>query len=315
MQRLAVDRDVTVRSLTVSPGRPISRFTNVPPMPHASFGDWNTTICPRFGIAEAIRDAVCDHAVVEAALAPCARLRAVERRLHRRRRDAIRLRDLGLEHEHEDHRHADRHDPVEQLLQARHLGMVVAMPRGSSAGRAARGGDDALDRLLAAVPGSSRVPGLEALPGRRRLAARARAARRRPRSRGRASIVRRRPAMRRIASFAIRSASAGCDAARRVAVVHDDVRDVACVADLGEQRDVALARAVDRRRSPPGRRRSRAPRRRTGTRASPCVLRRAGRARERKISARSASNSASTRNACFCVSASGCRSVVPVRSS
>src|SRR5579884_817240 len=36
-------------SETVSPGRPISRLTKVPPTPHASFGAWKTTICPRSG--------------------------------------------------------------------------------------------------------------------------------------------------------------------------------------------------------------------------------------------------------------------------
>ena len=64
-------------------------------------------------IAEPECEPIGDHAVVVAALTPGARLRAVERRLHRRGRDPVRLGHFGLEREHEDDCEDDRHDPVD----------------------------------------------------------------------------------------------------------------------------------------------------------------------------------------------------------
>ena len=102
-------------------------------------------------------------------------------------------------------------------------------------------------------------------------------------------------------------------AARRVAVVHDDVRDLARVADLGEQRDVPFAGAVDDRdRLPVGVVAERAEHERERELLrSP--LDEHHRAREEDLGAlgvelRDQRGAPASRG-----SASGCRSVVPVR--
>ena len=64
-------------------------------------------------IAEAVREPVRDHAIREGGLAAGRGARAVQRRLHRRRRDPVRLRHLGFEDEHEEHGDGDRHKPVD----------------------------------------------------------------------------------------------------------------------------------------------------------------------------------------------------------
>jgi hypothetical protein len=63
---------------------------------------------------EDVGEPVRDHTVVEGGEAPCSRPSAVQRRLHRRRRNPIRLRDLRLEHEHEGHGDPYRDGPVDE---------------------------------------------------------------------------------------------------------------------------------------------------------------------------------------------------------
>ncbi len=69
---------------------------------------------PPLGALEAIDQAVGDDAVVEARLTVRRGLCAVERRLHRRRGNAVRLRDLGLDEEDDSDRDRDRDDPAEE---------------------------------------------------------------------------------------------------------------------------------------------------------------------------------------------------------
>jgi hypothetical protein len=65
------------------------------------------------GIPESVDDLRDDHPVVQRARAADARLRTVERRLHRRRRNAERLCDLDLDREHHHSRDCKRHDPFD----------------------------------------------------------------------------------------------------------------------------------------------------------------------------------------------------------
>src|SRR5580765_1079512 len=66
------------------------------------------------GVAEPVDEAVGQHPVGEARLATDARPRAVERRLHRRRGDLVRVDDPGLDRQHEPDRDGDGHDPVDR---------------------------------------------------------------------------------------------------------------------------------------------------------------------------------------------------------
>ena len=64
-------------------------------------------------IAEVVDEAIREHAVREARLAPRCGARAVECRLHRRRRDAVRIHDPRLDGEDDRDRADDRDDPVD----------------------------------------------------------------------------------------------------------------------------------------------------------------------------------------------------------
>ncbi len=132
---------------------------------------------------EAVGEPVDDHAVAEARLAPGAGACAVQRRLHRRRRDAVRLRDLRFEDEHEGERDADRRDPIEDPFPGRHVVMVLRR-RGSSAA------PDGPPRRRVRPPGAARPEPPRRRPesaSRRLPACRAGSSgRSRPRSRGRA---------------------------------------------------------------------------------------------------------------------------------
>ena len=105
-------------SCTVSPGRPITRFTNVPPSPHLSatpFGVLKTTMSPRDGIRSRDRCGTRARGRSSRRGSRDSRaLRAVQRRLHRRRRDAVRVDDPLLEREHDQDRAGDGEDPVER---------------------------------------------------------------------------------------------------------------------------------------------------------------------------------------------------------
>ena len=146
----------------------------------------------------------------------------------------------------------------------------------------------------------------------RLAAAAARASRRRPLSKsGVRTTVRRLPATSRICRLTTRSDSTGRVAARRVAVVDDDVRDAARVADAREERHVALAAALEHEdpflvRLDAERLEDERERQLLG---APLDEQRAQRAR--KSSARSLSNSESARNASASASGSGWKSVVP----
>src|ERR671933_2507833 len=65
-------------------------------------------------VAEVVDQPVGEHAVGEARLAAHARPRAVQRRLHRRGRDAVRVDDVELDREHDPDRARDGEDPVER---------------------------------------------------------------------------------------------------------------------------------------------------------------------------------------------------------
>ena len=143
-----------------------------------------------------------------------------------------------------DERNADRHHPVENLPQPRHPG------HGSHAPRVVRGARRAAatTRSTACLsgPGTSPSPVWKRFQAAAGLPRRARS----PRHAfevGDRVTVRRLPATRRIVSLATRSASAGIDPRGASRSWTIDVRDRADVADLREQRDVALARAVDHR--------------------------------------------------------------------
>ena len=64
-------------------------------------------------VAEAVDQPVREHPVGEACLAAGAGPRAVQRRLHRRRRDPVRVDDVPLDQEHDHDRADDRDHPVE----------------------------------------------------------------------------------------------------------------------------------------------------------------------------------------------------------
>src|SRR5262249_18637425 len=63
--------------------------------------------------SEHVREPVRNDAVAHRREAAERRLRAVQRRLHRRRRDSVRLRDLGLEDEDEHDRDTDGPEPLD----------------------------------------------------------------------------------------------------------------------------------------------------------------------------------------------------------
>jgi hypothetical protein len=107
-------------SRTLSPGKPISRLTNVVPASpgrqrFAFAGALKTTIWPPLRAAEVVGEPVHEHAVAHRCVATVAGPGAVQRVLHRGGRDAVRLRHLRLEGEHEPDRHRDRDGPVEDL--------------------------------------------------------------------------------------------------------------------------------------------------------------------------------------------------------
>jgi len=68
---------------------------------------------PALGLAEPVRKAVGDDSVAESALTEIGRSGAVERRLHRRRWNAVRLGHLRFERQHEGNRDRDRDEPVD----------------------------------------------------------------------------------------------------------------------------------------------------------------------------------------------------------
>ena len=64
-------------------------------------------------VAEVVEEAIREHAIGEARLAAGRRTRAVERRLHRRRRDAVRVDDPRLDREDDRDGADDGDDPVD----------------------------------------------------------------------------------------------------------------------------------------------------------------------------------------------------------
>src|SRR5581483_1893321 len=160
--------------------------------------------------AEAVGEPVRDHAVVERSLAVGAGLGAVERRLHRRGRDAVRLRDLRLEDEDEPDGEREREHPFEQLP---HPGMVLrAAPVRGQAPRVVRGARRAAATTRSTAwrsgPGTSPSPFWKRRNAAAGLPRRARSPVT-PSKSGTRAIVRLRPAIRSIVSLAMRSASAG----------------------------------------------------------------------------------------------------------
>jgi ATP-dependent Clp protease, protease subunit len=130
VERLAVDRDVAVPLRHGVSGEADQPLDERAADPAGGRGRVEDDDLPTLRAPEAVGEPVGDHAVVETALAPRTWFRAVERRLHRGGGDAIRLGDLGLEHEHEQESDADRHHPVENLPQPpRHSGHGSHAPR------------------------------------------------------------------------------------------------------------------------------------------------------------------------------------------
>ena len=106
------------RSATTSPGSPMMRLTNAEPPSRKSTsvgrrGCVEHDDVSALGVAKSVGESVGDHAVAEASLAVLDGLGAMERWLHGRRRDAVRLGYLCLKRQDEGDCHGDSHEPVD----------------------------------------------------------------------------------------------------------------------------------------------------------------------------------------------------------
>jgi hypothetical protein len=97
---------------TTAPRKPMIRFTKVPRLPQAETAAdraSNTDDLTAAWIAQPVRETVREHVIGNEARHPSTGARALQRRLHRRARDAVRLRDLRLEREHDHRRDSERY--------------------------------------------------------------------------------------------------------------------------------------------------------------------------------------------------------------
>ena len=118
MRRLPSTKIVPLRSEISSPGSPTMRLMNVePPSPssHRSAvrGALKTTICPRFGSPNLYASRLAITRSLNRPWQIGNWPRAMERWLHRRRGNAVRLGDLRFERQDEGNRDCDRDEPVD----------------------------------------------------------------------------------------------------------------------------------------------------------------------------------------------------------
>ena len=208
LQALPVDVHVAValRSLssTVSPAaRSTASRTSPCAAPHSPRGVLKTMISPGGG-PQVVDEPVREHPVGEARLTADRGLGAVQRALHRRRRDPVGVDDVRLDEQHDRYRPDDRDDPVDrdprlsgrrlvsrstglcECLTGEAVGAACRVPRRPAASRScresARGGagstsrDPRLGNRLCPAPGAEaqRRPGASAAPARLRRRARSR---------------------------------------------------------------------------------------------------------------------------------------------
>ena len=101
----------------------------MPPAPHLSSrcgGRLEHDDLAPAGVAQPVEEAVREHPVGEARLAADGGLGAVQRGLHRRRRDAVRVDDERLDEQHDRHGTDDRDDPVDR--DAKRVGQAARQP-------------------------------------------------------------------------------------------------------------------------------------------------------------------------------------------